>query len=286
MQPWKVYVVQGGAGKTGAFAILNSRRACGKGCNRTNTHGPPDQFFEPYCRSRRAVGFALYGASRHRPGAMSTSMRAQHDRNFVFFDAPVGMIFTIDRRLNQGSWIDYGMFLQNIMIAARAQGPAHLPAGRLRALSPADPAGSRHSGRGDRTCVAWRLATRINPEPENALRTDRAPLEEWVKFFEVIAPADCFRAAGRPDARRLRAVRDRLRRSAHSRRTVDPVRVRTSPLFANRKPVSALSMLRPAISVMRLPCRSSYMNNAPGAPAKETSRPPTSEKPSAEVRLP
>ncbi|TKB29480.1 MAG: nitroreductase, partial [Mesorhizobium sp.] len=49
-------------------------------------------------------------------------MRAQHDRNFVFFDAPVGMIFTIDRRLNKGSWIDYGMFLQNIMVAARGRG--------------------------------------------------------------------------------------------------------------------------------------------------------------------
>ena len=81
----------------------------------------PDQFVEPYLTRRRTVGFALYGhlgiARRE-----VERMREQHDRNFVFFDAPVGMIFTIDRRLNTGSWIDYGMFLQNIMVAARARG--------------------------------------------------------------------------------------------------------------------------------------------------------------------
>ena len=49
-------------------------------------------------------------------------MKAQAARNFVFFDAPVGIIFTIDRRLEIGSWLDYGMFLQNVMLAARAQG--------------------------------------------------------------------------------------------------------------------------------------------------------------------
>ena len=49
-------------------------------------------------------------------------MHAQHRRNFLFFDAPVGLIFTIDRRLERGSWLDYGMFLQSIMVAARARG--------------------------------------------------------------------------------------------------------------------------------------------------------------------
>ncbi|TJV74836.1 MAG: nitroreductase, partial [Mesorhizobium sp.] len=77
--------------------------------------------FEPYLTRRRANGFGLYsvlGIGRREVDRM----RAQHDRNFVFFDAPVGMIFTVDRRLNKGSWIDYGMFLQNIMVAARGRG--------------------------------------------------------------------------------------------------------------------------------------------------------------------
>ena len=49
-------------------------------------------------------------------------MHRQHGRNYVFFDAPVGLIFTIDRILEQGSWLDYGMFLQSVMVAARARG--------------------------------------------------------------------------------------------------------------------------------------------------------------------
>jgi hypothetical protein len=49
-------------------------------------------------------------------------MHAQHGRNYAFFDAPVGLIFTIDRVMEQGSWLDYGMFLQNIMLAAKARG--------------------------------------------------------------------------------------------------------------------------------------------------------------------
>ena len=48
-------------------------------------------------------------------------MHAQHGRNYAFFDAPVGLIFTIDRVLRQGSWLDYGMFLQSVMVAARGQ---------------------------------------------------------------------------------------------------------------------------------------------------------------------
>ena len=46
-------------------------------------------------------------------------MHAQHARNFAFFDAPVGLIFSIDRDLERGSWLDYGMFLEAIMVAAR-----------------------------------------------------------------------------------------------------------------------------------------------------------------------
>ena len=49
-------------------------------------------------------------------------MHAQHQRNFRFFDAPVGLMFTIDRIMGRGSLLDYGMFLQSIMLAARARG--------------------------------------------------------------------------------------------------------------------------------------------------------------------
>jgi nitroreductase len=47
---------------------------------------------------------------------------AQTGRNFSFFDAPVGLIFTVDERLKKHSWLDIGLFVQNVMIAAKARG--------------------------------------------------------------------------------------------------------------------------------------------------------------------
>ena len=81
----------------------------------------PDEFFEPYLSRRRKVGWDLYGRLGIARGE-AAKMRAQHRRNFQFFDAPVGLVFTIHRSLATGSWLDYGMFLENVMIAARAQG--------------------------------------------------------------------------------------------------------------------------------------------------------------------
>src|SRR5690606_32546114 len=120
MQPWKTYVVTGRTRRAISEAILQSGIRAERAVWDEYRYYPT-QFFEPYLSRRRAVGFALYrllGIGRRDV----ERMRAQHDRNFVFFDAPVGMIFTIDRRLEKGSWIDYGMFLENVAIAARARG--------------------------------------------------------------------------------------------------------------------------------------------------------------------
>ncbi len=81
----------------------------------------PDVFEEPYLARRRAVGWGLYellGIGRKDRDKMA----AQHRRNFQFFDAPAAFVFTIHRDMNVGSWLDYGMFLQNIMLLAREQG--------------------------------------------------------------------------------------------------------------------------------------------------------------------
>jgi nitroreductase len=49
-------------------------------------------------------------------------MHEQHGRNYQFFGAPMGIIFTIDRMMEQGGWLDYGTFLQSVMVAARGRG--------------------------------------------------------------------------------------------------------------------------------------------------------------------
>lgn len=119
-QPWKVYVFMGEAKQRLSDEILQAHN------NPNNTykeeyHYYPVQWLSPYLERRRKIGWDLYsllGLGREN----KAGMHAQFGRNYVFFDAPVGLIFTIDRVMEQGSWIDYGMFLQNIMLAAKARG--------------------------------------------------------------------------------------------------------------------------------------------------------------------
>lgn len=119
-QPWKVYVFMGDAKQRLSDEILQAHN------NPNNNHTEeyhyyPVQWLSPYLERRRKIGWDLYsllGLAREN----KAGMHAQFGRNYVFFDAPVGLIFTIDRVMEQGSWLDYGMFLQNIMLAARARG--------------------------------------------------------------------------------------------------------------------------------------------------------------------
>lgn len=181
MQPWRVYVTKGEVKRRIGDAILNSGIRAEK-VEWDEYKYYPDQFFEPYLTRRRANGFGLYGVLGIGRREVD-KMRAQHDRNFIFFDAPVGMIFTIDRRLNKGSWIDYGMFLQNIMIAARARGLHTCP---QAAFAPYHRQIRPVLDITDEEIVVCGMALGYEDvsKPENTFRTDRAPLEEWVTFRE------------------------------------------------------------------------------------------------------
>lgn len=179
MQPWQIYVTKGAVKQRISDAILNSGIRAEK-AEWDEYKYYPDHFFEPYQARRRANGFGLYGALGIGRREVE-KMRAQHDRNFVFFDAPVGMIFTIDRRLNQGSWIDYGMFLQNIMIAARARGLHTCP---QAAFAPCHRQIRPILGITDEEVVVCGMALGFEDtsKPENGFRTDREPLDSWVTF--------------------------------------------------------------------------------------------------------
>lgn len=121
-QPWKVYVLTGATKEKLSAEVLRAHNdpATSK-LHNEEYHYYPVEWVSPYIDRRRKVGWDLYsllGLQRDN----KAGMHAQHGRNYRFFDAPVGIIFTIDRIMKQGSWLDYGMFLQNIMIAARARG--------------------------------------------------------------------------------------------------------------------------------------------------------------------
>jgi nitroreductase len=121
-QPWRVTVLSGAAQSRLSTAIMAAYEDPQVRKQHTEEYAYyPTQWIEPYLGRRRKIGWDLYGLL----GIGKTDkerMHAQHGRNYLFFDAPVGMIFTIERIMEQGSWLDYGMFLENIMIAARARG--------------------------------------------------------------------------------------------------------------------------------------------------------------------
>lgn len=121
-QPWKVTVLTGQALQRLAARIRSAHDDPQARASHTEEYAYyPTEWRSPYVDRRRKVGWDLYGllgigkADKQR-------MHDQHGRNYTFFDAPVGLIFTIDRVLQTGSWLDYGMFLQNVMVAARARG--------------------------------------------------------------------------------------------------------------------------------------------------------------------
>jgi len=127
IQPWRVWVLRGAARRRLSEAVLAHRRA------HPDRETPqyayyPRKWREPYLARRRALGWALYrlvGIGRGDRAAM----RAQHDRNFIFFDAPVGLFITVDGYLKRGSWADAGMYAQTIMLAARGLGLETCPQG-------------------------------------------------------------------------------------------------------------------------------------------------------------
>jgi nitroreductase len=118
IQPWYVYCAMGAARDRLSEAALRAARAS----ERSEEYAyMPSPLREPYLTRRRRVGYELYrlyGIARDDYDRRKDAML----RNFEFFGAPVGLFFAMDRDLLYGSWLDCGMFMQNVMILARAHG--------------------------------------------------------------------------------------------------------------------------------------------------------------------
>ena len=182
-QPWKVYVLTGAARTRLSSAILAVNAAPGQARGHTEEYAYyPREWTSPYIDRRRKVGWDLYsllGLGRDNKAGMA----AQHARNYAFFDAPVGLIFTIDRIMAQGSWLDYGMFLQNIMVAARARGLDTCP---QAAFTQYHRIINAELGLADSEMVVCGMALGwADPERiENTLVTEREPSEGFARFME------------------------------------------------------------------------------------------------------
>ena len=182
-QPWKVYVLTGSA----KAELSRKIRAVYDDPVERATHTEeyayyPTEWKTPFIDRRRKVGWDLYtllGIAK----TDKSRMHAQHRRNYDFFGAPVGLMFTIDRIMRQGSWLDYGMFLQSVMVAARARGLHTCP---QAAFTQFHRIISRHLGlRDDQAFVCGMSLGHADPAAiENSLHTEREPVSGFVRFIE------------------------------------------------------------------------------------------------------
>ncbi len=134
IQPWRVHVLTGATLKRVGSAIQSAFLSDEPGHQRDYDYYT-DPVFEPYLKRRRECGWGLYGTLGIGRGEHEKS-KAYRASNYTFFGAPAGLVFTIERKLEKGSWLDYGMFLQTLMLAARAKG-LHTCAEALIASYPA-----------------------------------------------------------------------------------------------------------------------------------------------------
>jgi nitroreductase len=125
-QPWKVYVLQGASRDSLVEKVCAAHDAV-RATPELAAHYReeydyyPTKWASPFIERRRENGWGLYGLLGIGKGDKD-KMHAQHQGNYRFFDAPVGLMFTIDRVLGRGSLVDYGMFLEALMVAARGRG--------------------------------------------------------------------------------------------------------------------------------------------------------------------
>jgi nitroreductase len=182
-QPWKVYVLTGATKERLSSELLRAHNDPESGSQHAQEYNYyPVKWTSPYIERRRKVGWDLYGLLGLTRDNKS-GMHAQHGRNYAFFDAPVGMIFTIDRILERGSWLDYGMFLQNIMVAARGRGLDTCPQAAFT-LYHKIIAEMLQLPSNEMVVCGMALGYADPDKIENTLVTEREPVGGFVKFID------------------------------------------------------------------------------------------------------
>jgi nitroreductase len=182
-QPWRVYVLTGHSKTELSRKILAVHDNPAERATHTEEYAYyPTEWTSPFIDRRRKVGWDLYSLLKIGK-ADKERMHAQHGRNYSFFDAPVGLIFTIDRVLRQGSWLDYGMFLQSVMVAARGRGLDTCP---QAAFTQFHRIITEHLGAPANEQVVCGMALGwADPNAvENTLVTEREPASGFARFLE------------------------------------------------------------------------------------------------------
>ncbi|MFM0047323.1 nitroreductase [Paraburkholderia sediminicola] len=187
-QPWKVYVVSGTARRNLCNQVLAMRETEPEREGRDMPFGEyeyyPRPMEEPYLGRCRKVGWDMYQRLGVEAGDRRASWKVA-GRNFEFFGAPVGLIFTLDKVLRNGSWLDLGMFMQSIMLCARDAGLDSCAQGAWAFYY--DVVRSCLSIPESEMVVCGMAIGFAEPDAVvNQMRTEREPLSKFARFIEAI----------------------------------------------------------------------------------------------------
>lgn len=186
-QPWKVYILEGNILADLCHKVCDAYEAISQNPELADQYKEaysyyPEKWFSPYIDRRRENGWSLYGLLGIEKGEKE-KMFLQHQRNFRFFDAPVGLFFTIHRDLGTGSILDYGMFLQNIMISAQSHGLASCPQAAWNKFSKII---LPMIGAGEEEMLVCGMALGYADQSDriNTFQTPRAKVEEFASWLK------------------------------------------------------------------------------------------------------
>jgi len=186
-QPWKVYVLQGQSRDSLVQKVCAAHDEIRANPDKAADYREaydyyPEKWVSPFIDRRRENGWSLYGLLGIGKGDKD-KMHAQHQRNYRFFDAPVGLMFTVDKVMGRGSLVDYGMFLQTLMVAARGHGLHTCPQAAWNAFAKII---LPHMGAGDNEMLVCGMALGYANESDivNTFRTPRESVASFTTWLE------------------------------------------------------------------------------------------------------
>ena len=180
IQPWRVRVIAGAVKERLTEAIFNAVERDGFEPYQREWNYYPVNWREPFLARRRKIGWDMYSLLGVAKGDFEGTQRARM-RNYEFFGAPVGMIFTLDEDLEIGSWLDLGIYLGTLMIAARGHGLHTCPQAAFadfhKIIRPLLDIPEKE------VIICGMALGHIDPDaPVNKLVTERAPLGDFASF--------------------------------------------------------------------------------------------------------
>ncbi|MGJ7510247.1 nitroreductase [Variovorax sp. GT1P44] len=174
-QPWNVHVLAG--------APLRALSVDLAAAFRRGDFPRPSHFPDPLpaaCCTHQADFAARYYGALGIDREDASARAAQTERNYSFFGAPVGLIFSIDARLNRHSWLDLGLYIQNVMIVAKSRGIDTCP---QVSFAPFHAVIAQHLRMGPDELTVCGMAMGYGDEEANVNRMEmpRQPVEAFVR---------------------------------------------------------------------------------------------------------